>query len=128
MFTSYDKVSSQVCSVRSGSLRYSVIGAYNITYSTHTHFVVTPRFPLELVFRIYDNCLASGIEAIFGFGIVLLHKNEDALLGLKFDEILEFLNNRLLERYKVCIVYCFLHTILLNSSNVGCSPWQERHV
>lgn len=32
---------------------------------------------------------------------MLLHKNEDALLGLKFDEILAFLNTRLLERYKV---------------------------
>ncbi|KAJ7287507.1 rab-GTPase-TBC domain-containing protein [Mycena rebaudengoi] len=27
------------------------------------------RFPLDIVFRIYDNCLASGIEAIFGFSI-----------------------------------------------------------
>jgi ecotropic viral integration site 5 protein len=53
------------------------------------------------VFRIYDNCLAKGIEAIFGFSVVLLHKNEEALLALKFDEILAFLNTRLLERYKV---------------------------
>lgn len=59
------------------------------------------RFPLDVVFRIYDNCLASGIEAIFGFSIMLLKKNEDLLLGLKFDEILGFLNNRLFDRYKV---------------------------
>lgn len=32
---------------------------------------------------------------------MLLHKNEDLLLKLKFDEILSFLNNKLLDRYKV---------------------------
>ncbi|KAF7288670.1 ABC1-domain-containing protein [Mycena chlorophos] len=57
------------------------------------------RFPLEIVYRIYDNCLASGIEAIFGFSIMLLMKNEDILLSLKFDQILDFLNNRLFDRY-----------------------------
>ncbi|KAF8873132.1 rab-GTPase-TBC domain-containing protein [Mucidula mucida] len=59
------------------------------------------RFPLEVVVRIYDNVLASGIEAIFGFSVALLQKNEDILLGLKFDEILAFLNTRLLDRYKL---------------------------
>lgn len=59
------------------------------------------RFPLDIVFRIYDNCLANGIEAIFGFSIMLLKKNEDILLSLKFDEILSFLNTKLFERYKV---------------------------
>lgn len=59
------------------------------------------RFPLDIVFRIYDNCLASGIEAIFGFSIMLLKKNEDLLLSLKFDEILAFLNMHLFDRYKI---------------------------
>ncbi|KAJ6499919.1 rab-GTPase-TBC domain-containing protein [Mycena vitilis] len=59
------------------------------------------RFPLDIVFRIYDNCLASGIEAIFGFSVMLLMKNEDILLSLKFDQILAFLNNRLFDRYKI---------------------------
>ncbi|KAJ7924841.1 rab-GTPase-TBC domain-containing protein [Mycena leptocephala] len=59
------------------------------------------RFPLDIVFRIYDNCLASGIEAIFGFSVMLLLKNEDILLSLKFDQILAFLNNRLFDRYKI---------------------------
>lgn len=57
------------------------------------------RFPMEIVFRIYDNVLASGIEAIFGFSVMLLQKNEDLLLNLKFDEILGFLNNKLFDRY-----------------------------
>jgi len=59
------------------------------------------RFPLDIVFRIYDNCLASGIEAIFAFSIVLLQKNEDVLLTLKFDEILSFLKTSVFERYKI---------------------------
>lgn len=56
-------------------------------------------FPLDCVFRIYDNVLATGIEAIFGFSVVLLQKNEEALLNLKFDEILAFLKTRLFEQY-----------------------------
>jgi hypothetical protein len=56
---------------------------------------------LDIVFRIYDNCLASGIEAIFGFSVMLLMKNEDLLLSLQFDQILAFLNNQLFDRYKV---------------------------
>jgi ecotropic viral integration site 5 protein len=58
---------------------------------------------LDIAFRIYDNCLASGIEAIFGFSIVLLQKNEDALLTLKFDEILAFMKTRVFEKYKVSV-------------------------
>lgn len=59
------------------------------------------RFPQEIVFRIYDSCLANGIEAIFGFSIILLAKNEEALLSLKFDELLAFLNTRLFDVYKI---------------------------
>jgi len=59
------------------------------------------RFPLDIAFRIYDNCLASGIEAIFGFSIVLLQKNEEELLKLKFDEILAFLKTNVFDRYKI---------------------------
>ena len=45
--------------------------------------------------------LANGIEAIFSFSIQLLRKNEDVLLKMKFDEILAFLNGKLLDAYKV---------------------------
>ncbi|KAG6865369.1 hypothetical protein C0991_003146 [Blastosporella zonata] len=65
-----------------------------------SHIDVRCRFPLPVVFRIYDNCLASGIEAIFGFSIMLLKKNEDELLALKFDEILAYLNTQLFDKYK----------------------------
>jgi len=57
------------------------------------------RFPLDIVFRIYDNCLASGIEAMFAFSMALLVKNEEALLALKFDQLLGFLNTKVFEVY-----------------------------
>ncbi|KAH7108153.1 RabGAP/TBC [Auriculariales sp. MPI-PUGE-AT-0066] len=57
------------------------------------------RWPLPIVYRIWDNCLASGIEAMFGFSIALLQKNEEKLLQLKFDQILNFLKSNLLDCY-----------------------------
>ncbi|KAJ8488666.1 hypothetical protein ONZ45_g13870 [Pleurotus djamor] len=59
------------------------------------------RFPQDIVFRIFDSCLANGIEAMFGFSIALLTKNEETLLTLKFDELLAFLNTRLFDAYKI---------------------------
>jgi hypothetical protein len=62
---------------------------------------VVSRFPLDIVYRIYDNILASGVESIFGFSLILLVKNEEKLLSLKFDEILAFLNGPILDVYLV---------------------------
>ncbi|RDX47083.1 RabGAP/TBC [Lentinus brumalis] len=59
------------------------------------------RFPMDIVFRIYDNCLASGIEAMFAFSMALLSKNETTLLSMKFDQLLGFLNQRIFEVYQV---------------------------
>lgn len=59
------------------------------------------RLPLEIVFRIFDNCLASGIEAIFGFALALLQKNEAKLLSMKFDELVAFLNTGVIDAYKI---------------------------
>jgi ecotropic viral integration site 5 protein len=67
------------------------LSGFNLRYS----------FPLDIVFRIFDNCLASGIEAIFGFGLSLLQKNEAKLLSLKFDELVAFLNTGIIDTYKV---------------------------
>lgn len=59
------------------------------------------RFPMDIVFRIYDNVLASGIEAMFTFSMTLLIKNEETLLSMKFDQLLSFLNIRVFEVYQV---------------------------
>lgn len=57
------------------------------------------------MFRIYDNCLASGIEAMFAFSMILLVKNEETLLSMKFDQLPNFLNTRVFDVYKVCRLY-----------------------
>jgi hypothetical protein len=59
------------------------------------------RFPLEMVFRIFDHILANGIEAIFSFSILLLQKNEAALLKLNFDACLDYLKTSLLDFYQI---------------------------
>lgn len=59
------------------------------------------KFPLDIVFRIYDNVLASGIEALFSFSLCLLYKNEETLLNMKFDQLLVFLNTKMLDVYQV---------------------------
>lgn len=56
---------------------------------------------MDIVFRIYDNVLASGIEAMFTFSMTLLIKNEETLLSMKFDQLLSFLNIRVFEVYQV---------------------------
>ncbi|KAM5535130.1 hypothetical protein V8D89_011216 [Ganoderma adspersum] len=59
------------------------------------------RFPMDIVFRIYDNCLASGIEAMFAFSMALLSKNETTLLSMKFDQLIQFLNLRVFDIYQI---------------------------
>ena len=54
-----------------------------------------------MVFRVFDHVLATGVDAIFSFSVLLLQKNERALLNMNFDQILEFLKTSLLDRYKV---------------------------
>ncbi|KAI7855688.1 rab-GTPase-TBC domain-containing protein [Circinella umbellata] len=58
------------------------------------------KFPLELVFRIYDLILTEGVRSIFQFAIAVLKRNETAILGLDFEHLLNFLKNGLFEEYK----------------------------
>lgn len=58
-------------------------------------------FPLPIVYRIFDHLLATGVESIFGFSLVLLQSNEDQLLKLKFDSILDYLKSALFDAYLV---------------------------
>lgn len=51
--------------------------------------------------RIFDHLLATGVESIFGFSIVLLQSNEEQLLKLKFDGILDYLKSALFDAYLV---------------------------
>ena len=57
-----------------------------------------------MVFRIFDNILATGVEALFGFGLVMLQKNEEKLLAMKFEEMIVYLNNRIFDTYRVRLI------------------------
>jgi hypothetical protein len=59
------------------------------------------RFPLQLVLRIYDLILSEGLEsAILKFGIALMQKNVQTLLGMKdMATITTFLKERLFDVY-----------------------------
>ncbi|KAJ4297877.1 hypothetical protein N0V90_005776 [Kalmusia sp. IMI 367209] len=59
------------------------------------------RFPLQLVLRIYDLILSEGLEgAILKFGIVLMQKNAEALMGMKdMATLTTFLKERLFDVY-----------------------------
>ncbi|KAF2281589.1 RabGAP/TBC [Westerdykella ornata] len=59
------------------------------------------RFPLQLVLRIYDLILSEGLEtAILKFGIVLMQKNAQTLLGMKdMATLTTFLKERLFDVY-----------------------------
>ena len=54
-----------------------------------------------MVFRIFDNILATGVEALFCFSLVMLQKNEEKLLAMKFEEVIIYLNNKIFDTYRV---------------------------
>lgn len=87
-----------------GSQWFLTLFAYRFVHSpsfrTLTKLPIL-RFPLDLVFRIFDHVIATGIEAIFSFSVLLLQKNEQTLLRLNFDSILEFFRSSLLDCYTV---------------------------
>lgn len=78
---------------------------------------VRNRFPMDIVFRIYDNCLASGIEAMFAFSMALLSKNETTLLSMKFDQLIQFLNLRVFDIYQVRLVGPYAPSMIRRSAS-----------
>ncbi|KAG0322061.1 GTPase-activating protein [Podila horticola] len=57
------------------------------------------KFPLELVFRVYDIIFVEGVESLLRFAIALLKTSHDKILSLDFDVLIEFLKNGLFEPY-----------------------------
>lgn len=60
-----------------------------------------------MVFRIFDNILATGVEALFGFGLAMLQKNEEKLLAMNFDGMALYLNNKIFDTYRVRLTHRF---------------------
>ena len=58
------------------------------------------RFPLQLVLRIYDLILSEGLGAVLKFGIVLMQKNVQTLLGMQdMAQLTTFLKDKLFDVY-----------------------------
>jgi hypothetical protein len=58
------------------------------------------RFPLQLVLRIYDLILSEGLSAILKFGIVLMQKNAETLLGMAdMAQLTNFLKEKVFDVY-----------------------------
>lgn len=59
------------------------------------------RFPLQLVLRVYDLILSEGLEgAILKFGLVLMQKNAETLLGMNdMASLTNYLKDRLFDVY-----------------------------
>lgn len=58
------------------------------------------RFPLQLVLRIYDLVLSEGLSAILKFGIVLVQKNAQTLLGMNdMSQLTTFLKEKIFDVY-----------------------------
>lgn len=58
------------------------------------------KFPLDLVFRIYDILLVEGVDSLLRFAVALLKANHDRIIAHEFETLVEFLKNGLFEQYK----------------------------
>ncbi|KAG1051043.1 hypothetical protein G6F46_008507 [Rhizopus delemar] len=58
------------------------------------------KFPMDIVFRIYDMIFAEGIETLFRFSLALMEKNQSTLLSLEYDDLTLYLKNKLLFIYQ----------------------------
>ena len=85
------------------------------------------RFPLQLVLRIYDLILSEGLEgAILKFGIVLMQKNAETLLGMTdMSSLTNFLKDRLFDVY---IDQAPSHNSILESGFFGSSGGADKEI
>jgi hypothetical protein len=57
------------------------------------------KFPLDIVLRIYDILITQGSESILKFAVNLMIQNQSNLLLLKFDNLLEYLKDKMFNVY-----------------------------
>ncbi|OAD68364.1 hypothetical protein PHYBLDRAFT_117618, partial [Phycomyces blakesleeanus NRRL 1555(-)] len=79
---------------------FEVQGVQANMYATQWFLTLfTYKFPLEVIFRLYDVIFSEGIDVVFRFSLALLEKNQSKILSLDFDHLIPFLKNDLLEIY-----------------------------
>nr|POE65864.1 gtpase-activating protein gyp5 [Quercus suber] len=58
------------------------------------------RFPLQLVLRVYDLIFSEGLTAVLKFGLVLMQRNKETLLGMKdMSQLTTFLKEKIFDVY-----------------------------
>ncbi|KAI8968890.1 rab-GTPase-TBC domain-containing protein [Mycotypha africana] len=57
------------------------------------------KFPLDVVFRIYDIFFIEGVNCLFRIGLALLSKNQSIILSLDFDNLVTYLKDDMLSIY-----------------------------
>ncbi|EDO19501.1 hypothetical protein Kpol_1018p29 [Vanderwaltozyma polyspora DSM 70294] len=62
------------------------------------------KFPLCFVLRIFDIVFVEGVESILKFAVILMLKNEEEILNLKFDQLLDFLKTGLFSYYSTSAI------------------------
>ncbi|RCI03025.1 GTPase-activating protein [Rhizopus stolonifer] len=58
------------------------------------------KFPLDVVYRIYDTLFTEGVDCLFRIGLALLAKNQSILLSLEFEALVTYLKDDMLTIYK----------------------------
>jgi hypothetical protein len=61
------------------------------------------KFPLDVVYRIYDILFIEGFHCLFRIGLALLSKNQSTILSLEFDSLVTFLKDDMLAIYNVSL-------------------------
>ncbi|ORE11029.1 RabGAP/TBC [Rhizopus microsporus var. microsporus] len=58
------------------------------------------KFPLKVVYRIYDILFTEGANCLFRIGLALLAKNQANILSLDFDSLVTYLKDDMLDVYE----------------------------
>lgn len=58
------------------------------------------KFPLDVVYRIYDTLFTEGVDCLFRIGLALLFKNQCTILSLDFEALVTYLKDDILIVYK----------------------------
>jgi hypothetical protein len=83
------------------------------------------RFPLELVFRIYDIIFAQGEESILRFAIALMKSNQETILSLDFEQAIEYLKDGLFDKYLEKVTDLVTDSSKINISQRKLKKWKS---
>lgn len=93
---------------------FQSLGVHSMMYASQWFLTLFAyKYPFEIVFCIFDVIFSEGIIWLYKISIALLLRNRETLLLLDFEEILEFLKNKLYYPY-----YEEPHQLIQDSENI----------